>query len=145
MQNVKNLAERIRNIFEEKKASLGIPFFYDFPQNCCEGASCFLALILVDKFPDKRILVIHGSDKDRVENHFWIDVDGLIFDLTIDQFNSFTSPVYGELEHPLKERFPITESYFVPDFFQHYVKDCLELERSNMIYSNLKQQIKLCG
>jgi hypothetical protein len=50
-----------------------------------EGTSLFLGNILKELFPKSEVTYIKGY-KPCGEMHFWLSVDGLIFDVTADQF-----------------------------------------------------------
>lgn len=143
MEKVSNIAKQVRKIFVEEKDDLNIPFFYSFPKNCCQGASCFFALILQDTCPDKTIMVVHGTDEDEPEHHFWVEVEGLVYDLTADQFENVLYPVYGSQKHPLNHRFLTQKRSFVSTFYTHYCDHCLEYEKSREVHNILKQKIKL--
>lgn len=105
MNEIIEFSKRIRGIFEKRAGELNLPFFDDFPKNCCEGASVLLAVLLFDEFPDRTVKVVHGENEEGDEHHFWVEVDGCIFDLTIDQFKGIANPVYGVSIHPMEHEF----------------------------------------
>ena len=134
MDNLIKLSKSVRSLFAKEKGKIGLPFFYGFPDNSCEGASCLLAWVLIERFPDLSVEVIHGKDKE-LENHFWVEVDGLIFDITIDQFPEFQDPIYGYAKHPMVNQFTKTKRYFALEFLFEYVNHSANMEDVNQAYS----------
>ncbi|MGZ5600882.1 MAG: hypothetical protein ACXWFX_09830, partial [Methylobacter sp.] len=95
MENIVEFAKIIRSNYEKQREELGIPFFQEFPENCCEGASFFFGHIAQDMFPNETIEIVKGYrfyDK-RDEYHYWVEINDVIFDLTADQFNNVDSPI----------------------------------------------------
>ena len=70
-----------------------IPFIHDFPKNCCEYASIFFGIIAKKNRPKSEVMLIEG--KHRNERHFWLSIDGLIYDITADQFIEHSKPLIG--------------------------------------------------
>lgn len=97
--------------------SLRIPFIHSFPQNCCEHSSYLLAMLLWSLGDRNDIYVVEGEC--RGESHYWVEVNGDVFDITIDQFNGFSDVVLAveSMELPcLRER----EKYVVPECFHSW-------------------------
>ena len=132
---VVQLAKKIRLIFESHKEKVDLPHFYGFPENSCEGASCYLGFFLLKEFPSLKIEVIHG-DNGCDEHHFWVEVNGKIYDITVDQFLEVDSPVYEGLIHPLANRFKFTERKFASIAMLEY--EGVEEERKNNVYSYIQ-------
>lgn len=116
------LASDLREVLEKahtKLDSMGFPFFFDFPVNCCQGSSILLGLEASQNFPSSKIEIILGSTRKRDIHHYWVEIDGKVYDLTIDQFSSWidkkyqcpTSPVYAAKKHPLRNYFFYKERY----------------------------------
>ncbi len=70
-----------------------IPFLHKFPSDCCEPATYLLGAAINTIHPNSDILIYTGKYKNI--NHFWLTVDGLIFDITIDQFKNIKEPIIG--------------------------------------------------
>ncbi|WP_429220242.1 hypothetical protein [Aeromonas veronii] len=113
---IEQLARSTRSVFELHYESLtGLPFFTSFPLNCCQGASVVFGM-LVKLLPTQHtVTVVKGDSKDGRESHYWLEVDGLVYDLTLDQFqetlgnrfDGINAPLYGAAKHPLR-------MYFLP-------------------------------
>lgn len=111
---VEQLARSTRSVFELHYESLtGLPFFTSFPLNCCQGASVVFGM-LVSLLPTQHtVTVVKGDTRDRRESHYWLEIDGLIYDLTLDQFqetlgsrfDGIDVPLYGAAKHPLRMHF----------------------------------------
>lgn len=132
MENVIRLSQNIREILEKnhkKLDSMGFPFFFDFPKNCCQGASLLLGLEAQKHFLNSHINIVLGSTRKAEERqyHYWVEIDNKIYDLTIDQFIHWIdkkydcpdNPIYAVSRHPLtkyfffKKRFSTTEAFTV--------------------------------
>ncbi|MBL0640564.1 hypothetical protein JD527_17310 [Aeromonas veronii] len=111
---IEQLARSTRSVFELHHESLtGLPFFTSFPLNCCQGASVVFGM-LVSLLPTQHMVtVVKGDTRDRRESHYWLEIDGLIYDLTLDQFqetlgsrfDGINAPLYGAAKHPLQMHF----------------------------------------
>ncbi|TFF70834.1 hypothetical protein DRM94_20860 [Aeromonas taiwanensis] len=111
---IEQLARSTRSVFELHHESLtGLPFFTSFPLNCCQGASVVFG-VLVSLLPTQHMVtVVKGDTRDRRESHYWLEIDGLIYDLTLDQFqetlgnrfDGIDAPLYGVAKHPLRMHF----------------------------------------
>jgi hypothetical protein len=134
MDDLIKLSKFIRSLFAKEKEKIGLPFFYGFPNNSCEGSSCLLAWILIEKFPGLSVEVIHGKDKES-ESHFWVEVDGLIFDITIDQFPEFSEPIYGYSNHPMVNQYTEIKRYFALEFLYKYINYSANIEDVNQAYN----------
>ena len=43
--------------------------------------------MLVSLLPTQHMVaVVKGDTRDRRESHYWLEIDGLVYDLTLDQF-----------------------------------------------------------
>ncbi len=70
-----------------------IPFIHSFPKNSCEYTSYFLAKIYKENFGCKS-LVVNGTCGG--EEHYWVEVDDKIYDITIGQFCGQPAILLGE-------------------------------------------------
>ncbi|MGN5575499.1 hypothetical protein [Enterobacter sp. Lyrl_3] len=118
----------LRLVFEnthDELDKMGIPFFYSFPTNSCQGASVYLGLFLKWLSPKSRINVVKGSHRTRGEHHYWVEFNGRVYDLTNDQFESWLgerfegvgSPVYASRKHPLRSYFFYKKKTYVIDAY----------------------------
>ena len=74
---------KFRLAVEECKDNIGIDWFKDFPLGCCQDASLMLALYLHRKGFGVAELVSGSKGRN---SHAWLELDGLIIDITADQF-----------------------------------------------------------
>lgn len=83
---IEQLARSTRSVFEQHYVSLtGLPFFTSFPLNCCQGASVVFGM-LVSLLPTQHtVTVVKGDTRDRRESYYWLENDGLVYGLTLDQ------------------------------------------------------------
>lgn len=123
---------KIRKLFELGKDSIDLPYFHSFPNNSCEGASLFLGAYLKEAFENKNIFYIKGYDKNG-SIHFWLEIDGKIYDPTLDQFDGFDLPLWGAENHPLETI-----------YFDHNKQDILTaFQRSNVTTSAYKNSLMI--
>lgn len=129
---IEQLARSTRSVFELHYESLtGLPFFTSFPLNCCQGASVVFGM-LVKLLPTQHtVTVVKGDTRDGRESHYWIEVDGLIYDLTLDQFqetlgsrfDGIDTPLYGAAKHPLQMYFLPAERHSAVLAFSMFCRD----------------------
>ncbi|HIF9068998.1 TPA: hypothetical protein ACX6QT_001529 [Photobacterium damselae] len=101
------LAKKIRTIFELAKSNIDLPGFWNFPVGSCQGASLFLGKVIEESFPESAIEYVEATDN-YGEIHFWLTVDGHIFDITADQFPEVNEPIYGSTSSSLQAKFKNT-------------------------------------
>lgn len=133
-------AKVVREVFLEYRDSIDLPFFYSFPKNSCESASYFLAALLAQKFPEKEFFVVHGYQHRTDENHFWVEVDGKIIDITADQFKGVKEPLYGVDIHPLVNKFKAGSKIEALRGINKF--DLVENERKQAVYGAIHQLIQ---
>jgi len=132
-------SKRVRAVFQSDREKIELPFFSGFPKNSCRGASIFLGYLLNERFPDSMVQLIHGSNRYKNEHHYWLEVDGYIFDITADQFDQFSSPIYASLTNPLQIHFPVIERSCVIESYNDYeIED--KLKRDILDALRLMQQ-----
>lgn len=83
-----------------RKQMFKFPFSYSFPKNACESASLILTYLLEEKYKIDDVAIIKGSKASGYDNHFWVVVGGLTYDLTAHQFPG-VEPVIGALADPM--------------------------------------------
>ena len=101
------LAKKVRSIYEKASQEDFLLFMgsFEFPENCCEGASRVFAHIVKNRFPSSEVQVVEGCDYHNDECHYWTVIDGLVYDLTSDQFDGYSAPLLGVSYTPLSEKF----------------------------------------
>lgn len=153
---VTKLAKDLRSVFEENFDYFdesGVPFFGMFPENCCQGASVFLGMLLSHFFTRDIIKVVHGSTRNRLYHHFWVEVDSKIYDLTLDQFyknmgDKYTGieyPAYGEDKHPLRHYFFFKEKMSAVLAFSIFVQKHANLEEILPAYQFICRELEVMG
>ena len=108
---------KIREFFDKAQGNIDLPNFWRFPTGACEGASLFFGNMLKELFPESEVTYIKGY-KPSGEMHFWLSVDGLIYDVTADQFPEVDSPIYGSKIQPLEVIFNSLEKQSIEEAFE---------------------------
>lgn len=134
-------SKRVRAVFQNDRGKIGIPFFSGFPKNSCRGASIYLGYLLNERFPDSMVQLIHGSHRYKNEHHYWLEIDGYTFDITADQFDQYTSPIYASLANPLQAYFSVVERSCV---VKSYIGYDLEETLKSDILRNLRGLLSCC-
>lgn len=111
------ICNKIRLLYELGKDTIDLPHFRSFPKNSCEGASLFLGAYLKEIFPSSNIVYVKGYDK-HGSIHFWLEIDGKVFDPTLDQFDGFNSPLWSGDSHPLKAVFDDVDRQGISEAFK---------------------------
>ena len=127
--SIKDLAIHTREFLVNNCKTLDLHMVGRFPFNSCETTSLLLGKAISNKYPSKEVLFVDGHCKNGKGRHFWIEADGLCFDLTADQFNNIQRPFYGvaHSEH---------SNYFLADTKSNLVS---ELD-SNSFYTSKTEQ-----
>ncbi|MGA3699972.1 hypothetical protein ACPAVH_29550 [Enterobacteriaceae bacterium TYF_5] len=150
------LASDLREVLEKthtKLDSMGFPFFFDFPVNCCQGSSILLGLEASQNFSTSKIEIILGSTRKRDIHHYWVEIDSKVYDLTIDQFSSWidkkyqcpTSPVYAAEKHPLRNYFFYKERYAPIEVFSIFCDRYANLRDVMSALSLIKKELERYG
>ncbi len=105
-ENHNDIATSLRIFFEKYRDEIDMQGFSTFPVNSCQGASLLLGMMLQERSPSSQIDYVKGEDKNSF-CHYWLEVDGLVFDITADQFKDVGRTIYGETSQPLLARFPM--------------------------------------
>jgi len=92
---IKELAIKTREFLVNNCKTVDLHMVGRFPFNSCETTSLLLGKAISDIHPSKEVLYVDGSCKNGKGRHFWIEVDGLCFDLTADQFKNIKLPFFG--------------------------------------------------
>jgi hypothetical protein len=110
IEGVSKDAIKLRTVLSKFKNELKLPFLHGFPHNCCEIVSHLFAELIHDKYPESDIRIVEARNYIKAECHFWVTVNGYVYDLTSDQFDSFNGPILGVKENPLSEQFNFINS-----------------------------------
>ncbi|QDB99781.1 hypothetical protein [Mesorhizobium sp. 8] len=99
VDQIRQCATSVRSALEQLspgERSIGLQ---QFPKGACGDASMLLAAALHDKGLGKFCYVCGLTRKDGSgESHAWLSGEGLIIDITADQFNDGMPPVFVEAE-----------------------------------------------
>lgn len=116
------LAEQVRAIYEKSREDK-FPLFMgslQFPKNSCEGSSRVFGYLVKNLHLEADVQIIEGYCYSKNEYHYWALVNGLVYDLTCDQFKGFTSIILGEERTPLSEKFNDIEVFTGEDIFDKW-------------------------
>lgn len=150
------LSRDLRHVLEDNRDYLeeaGVPFFGMFPDNCCQGASVFLGVLLSHYQPRGATKVIHGSTRNRMYHHFWVEVNSKVYDLTIDQFyknlgvkySGIDEPIYGDDKHPLRKYFFYKEKMSAVVAFSIFVQKHANLREILPAYQFIRKKLEKMG
>lgn len=105
--DVRRSAARLLAFLEQNRIDdrLRYPYSGCFPTRCCEGVSRMLAALTAERYPAAKCRILQGSHTGKNEHHFWVEIDGLVYDLTAHQFPGHR-PILGEPGTPLVVLFP---------------------------------------
>ena len=109
------LARHFRIAIEQTKKHKLPSWFMDFPRGCCGDTADLLGVYLEDLgMQDVRhVWAMHGE-----VSHAWIEVNGIVVDITSDQFPEFTDSVV--VADPSRWHENLTD------------RKCREVDRSNV-------------
>jgi hypothetical protein len=82
---LKEIASSVRQILERYSLSTDDIMFQSFPRGCCGPASELLGRCLIE-LGFANVSYIAAERRDDTGSHAWINVDGVIVDITADQF-----------------------------------------------------------
>lgn len=102
---ITNSVTKFRNALE--CADLGfLPTLADFPCGSCGDASLLLGQFLRDSgFGDFDYVCGEKFHDNRTQTHAWLQRDGLIIDITADQFDDVDSPILITNDHAWHSQF----------------------------------------
>ena len=137
---IKMLSREFRLAIEKVKSDLGIPFD-SFPHGACGDSSILLGTYLYTKtgvtfdyYSGERM----NHDKNGKSSHAWLQCEGLIVDITGDQFDDFQEKVYVGTTNEFFESFHGKKE----NEALIYIYDTLTKKRLEAIYKILLQEIK---
>lgn len=91
------LAKVFREAFDDADLSQALGFLPNFPSGCCSWASIFIGHYLKNECglsPQR----IHSARHINGGQHEWLILNGIIIDITADQFDDAPSPVIVETD-----------------------------------------------
>ena len=108
--DIRQSASNLVDFLERNKTTeeFVFPFSHSYPRNCCESVSVLFYHLAAVKYPSAKVRIVRGINA-RDENHFWLEVDGLIFDLTSHQFETIQAPIIGAKTNPLADEYGTNE------------------------------------
>ncbi|WP_104024683.1 hypothetical protein [Vibrio hyugaensis] len=147
MKDITKLAECFRSAIEVSDLAEVLPFFKHFPQNCCEHTSVFLGFYISLIFPELKTEVVRGRNESvhGLRYHFWLEINGQVVDLTVDQFKGYSAPIYCENTHPLAVEFVEDKRESIGAYMGHYYDEALEIERFSKAMSSIGCKLKHVG
>lgn len=91
------LAKAFKKAFDDSDLSQAPGFLQNFPSGCCSWATIFIGHYL--KYECGLSLKrIHSARRINGDQHEWLIVNGIIIDITADQFDDAPSPVIVETD-----------------------------------------------
>ncbi|WP_417502864.1 hypothetical protein [Marinobacter sp.] len=103
------LVRHVREYMQNNRSEIDAPFFSGFPNNCCESASILLGIVLARCYPKQQVYFIKSEVIFGQGMHFWIEAGGSVYDITCDQFKSFSEPIIGGSRSELSQYFSVSE------------------------------------
>ncbi|TXZ98422.1 hypothetical protein FXE22_06015 [Vibrio cholerae] len=147
MKEITKLAECFRSAIEISNIAEILPVFKDFPQNCCEHASVFLGFYTSLIFPELEIVVVRGRNESihGFQYHFWLEINGQVIDLTIDQFSEYSRAIYCENSHPLAVEFIEDSREQIGVYMGNYYDKALDIKAFSKAMSSICCKLKYVG
>ena len=100
VDQIKLYLRRARNYFEKlAKQPTGDYLFERFPKGCCGNVSHPLGCFLISQgYENVRYIAGERTVDGQYQTHAWLEWDGWIIDITVDQFTDRLSAVFMEKE-----------------------------------------------
>lgn len=111
-------------------SAFAFPFSSSYPRNCCESVAMIFSYLLEEKYRLADVAIIRGTKPRLHEHHFWVRVDGSLYDLTAHQFPN-RRPILGVERHTFFAGFPEQRVLHEPDFVDR--EEVLTLYRAGVI------------
>lgn len=112
-EKVRQFLDKTHRFEFDSSSSLGAT---DFPGGCCDDSAQVLATLIFDEFGviPKLYRGDHFSAHPDIRTHVWLEVEGIMVDITLDQFNDYAEsynfpPVYIGEGLEFYEYFEVTE------------------------------------
>ena len=126
-QEIREHAERFRRCLEELHPQLGVGF-ESFPSCACGDSSDLLGEWLTE-FGVSGLEYVCGE----LQGHAWLELDGLIIDITVDQFESRTEKVYISEDRSFHNQFKelFRRPHYLDDAIKSHYQLCKEWMQAN--------------
>ncbi len=104
--DIRQSASNLVSFFKQNKMTEIYPYprSYFYPEGCCESVSLIFNFLMKAEYPSAKARVVRGTNT-KHEHHFWLEIEGLIFDLTAHQFENIEAPILGEKSSPLTREY----------------------------------------
>ena len=128
-QQIRKHAERFRRCLEELHPKLGI-VFKSFPHGSCGDASNHLGEWLAEQGVSG-LEYVCGELQER--SHAWLEHDGLIIDITVDQFENSPGKVYVSEDRSFHRQFEeqSRRAHYLDDLIKTQYQRCKEWMQAN--------------
>lgn len=103
-------------------------FIHSYPEACCELVSVHLGLALENAYPGKEVQIVRAYHRNSDGWHYWVEMEGLVFDLTAHQFEQYREPLVCAKPSPLEVCFPDIQRISTSD-----AADCANFEMNPQI------------
>ncbi|MUK32196.1 hypothetical protein GNP44_19245 [Aliivibrio fischeri] len=107
----------------------------------------FLGFYISLIFPELETEVVRGRNEsiNGLKYHFWLEINGQVIDLTVDQFKGYSIPIYAENIHPLAEEFVEDKRESIDAYMGYYCDKVLEIDRFSKAMSSIGSKLKHAG
>ncbi|MCJ2378991.1 hypothetical protein LNL84_19560 [Vibrio sp. ZSDZ34] len=102
IDELRRIVFKAREVFEQHHDHISKTFFGDFPNYSCGCSADLLAQYLISKGA-KNLLYVYGENE--IGSHGWLELDGLIIDITGDQFEDGVDSVYMSSNRDFHDQF----------------------------------------
>ena len=112
IKDLTKIAKAFREAFETIGRSYGFGFFPSFPEGCCTWASIFVGNFLIEEY-GLCPLRTHSDSLHSGISHEWVLLEGIIIDITADQFDDSAGSVIVKKESAWHKKLKVSEiSYY---------------------------------
>lgn len=113
-----------------------IPYFPPFPHGWCGCVSRVLGAWLTNSFPGNEFFYICGNQSG---SHAWIEYNGIILDITADQFDDSNDAIIVKLskESKFHQLFTIENKRLCHIEDVNYQEESIIYQRAKKVYSQL--------
>jgi len=126
-QKIREHAKRFRRCLEELHSELGI-VFKSFPDYACADSSHLLGEWLTEQGVSG-LEYVCGE----IQGHAWLELDGLIIDITLDQFEGHTEKVYVSEDRSFHSKYGelFRQQHLLEDPIKSHYQLCKEWMQAN--------------
>lgn len=122
----KDVKDFMDAFFVSSRYGFKLEILEDFPTNCCEFISMLFAKFLIEKkkYTFHDVLMVKGQCKsNNYQLHLWLEVRGVICDLTAGQFDDAPVKVIVTEQSVWHKRFNVLEKKAPQICFKNYIND----------------------